>query len=274
MGMGMVSEFRTRGCTATHHRGVAGFRGVVSSLPAKVKVSNSYNLYYYNYIDQFSIYKYRCSTTTTTISTSLFRGNTPTQRDLCDESATLPPWSSCHHQTSEISATPHRGNGYRSNSHGCGRNYMVILLCELYRILVNNIYCARTSKNNIYFVFCGPKMTRAAHRDWAYGIWLGTAAVTVPWQFSKYFAVAVNGLSQGRTCHTVRPYTAIYGVYGRHSSLLLIRRYPSLLNHCCLQVPSFFLSSLPLSSIFLDLAQTYRGYFLSGIDLIKVFRLT
>jgi hypothetical protein len=30
---GTVSEFGTRGCTATRHRGVAGFRGVVSSLP-------------------------------------------------------------------------------------------------------------------------------------------------------------------------------------------------------------------------------------------------
>jgi hypothetical protein len=42
MGAGTVPEFRTQGCTATRHRSFAGFHGVASSLPAKVKVSKSY----------------------------------------------------------------------------------------------------------------------------------------------------------------------------------------------------------------------------------------
>ena len=40
--MGTVLEFWTHDCTAACHRGVVGFYSVVSSLPAKVKVNNSY----------------------------------------------------------------------------------------------------------------------------------------------------------------------------------------------------------------------------------------
>src|ERR1700678_4130748 len=63
---------------------------------------------YYNYIDQFSIYKYRCSTTITTITTSPFRGNTPTQQRCHVTTLVImsPTWSpratvSTCHSTSE-----------------------------------------------------------------------------------------------------------------------------------------------------------------------------
>src|SRR5271168_4087586 len=53
-------EFGTRGCTATRHRGVAGFHGVVSSLPAKVKVSNGLSYYYLYFKLYFLIFYHYC----------------------------------------------------------------------------------------------------------------------------------------------------------------------------------------------------------------------